>query len=288
MMPARSDPSDLRTSPFAGGAPARSNGQLVPSVLRAVRILNALAAGPASASLASLSRRLQLPRSSTLALCNTLVESELLVRDPAGTYRLGPHVLDLSRSFLDQTDLHSEFSRVVAQLNVLPEQTVSCAVLRDQDVVYVGRRAGTYPLGVSYEIGMRLPAHCTASGLAMLSALADDELRERYTDDGEGLITLTARSVSSLPELLERVVEVRARGYAVDDEETAVGMLCIGASVRGGPGGELGSVAVSMAKATLHEREIPSVAADITRLASEIAAGLGAQAAQVRRPDGGT
>src|SRR4051812_33074729 len=89
-------------------------GQTVPSVTRAVRILNALAAGPANASLASLSRRLQLPRSSALALCNTLVETGLLVRNPDGTYRLGSHVLELSRSFLGQTDLHSEFERAVA------------------------------------------------------------------------------------------------------------------------------------------------------------------------------
>src|SRR4051794_19503101 len=107
---------------------ARMDRQVVPSVARAVRILNALAAGPGSASLASVSRRLELPRSSTLALCNTLVEAALLVRNGDGTYRLGPQVLELSRSFLKQTDLHSEFVRVVAELNVLPEQTVVCAV----------------------------------------------------------------------------------------------------------------------------------------------------------------
>jgi DNA-binding IclR family transcriptional regulator len=259
------------------GASRGRGGQTVPSVVRAVRILNTLAAGPANASLASLSRRLQLPRSSTLALCNTLVETGLVVRDPDGTYRMGPHVLELSRSFLGQTDIHSEFERVVSGLNVLPDQTVVCAVLRDQDVVYIGRRNGTYPLGVSYEIGMRLPAHCTASGLSMLGALSDEEIGARYADAGaDGFVTLTARSIASVPELLDRVAEVRRRGYAVDDEETALGMLCIGAPVRDDTGATVGAVAVSAAKAALQEREIPSVAADVQRLADQISAALGA------------
>jgi DNA-binding IclR family transcriptional regulator len=272
-------PGAVGFQPPSDAEPAASRGrggQVVPSVIRAVRILNALAAGPANASLASLSRRLQLPRSSTLALCNTLVETEMLVRNPDGTYRIGPHVLELSRGFLGQTDLHSVFDRVVSELNVLPEQTVVCAVLRDRDVVYIGRRLGTYPLGVSYDIGVRLPAHCTASGLAMLSALSDDELAKRYADDADGLVTLTARSVASVDELLDRIAEARERGYAVDDEETALGMLCVGAGVRDSAGVTVGAVAVSLAKATLHDREVPGVAADVQRLAAEVSKGLGA------------
>jgi DNA-binding IclR family transcriptional regulator len=275
------NPSELELAGNGDEPAPRGRGrQVVPSVLRAVRILNALAVGPANASLASLSRRLQLPRSSTLALCNTLVETGLLVRNPDGTYRMGPHVLELSRSFLGQTDLHSEFERVVQELNVLSEQTVVCAVLRDDDVVYIGRRSGTYPLSVSYEIGMRLPAHCTASGLAMLSALSNEAIEARYADVGDdGLVTLTARSIRSVQELLERADDVRERGYAVDNEETAIGMLCIGAAVRDSTSAAIGAVAVSFAKPALQEREIPSVAADVQRLAAQISNGLGAPGA---------
>jgi DNA-binding IclR family transcriptional regulator len=254
-------------------------GQTVPSVTRAVRILNALADGPSNASLATLSRRLQLPRSSTLALCNTLAEAELLARNADGTYRLGSHILELSRSFLGQTDLHSEFERAVAELNVLPEQTVVCTVLRARDVVYIGRRPGTYPLGVGYELGMRLPAHCTASGLALLAAMRDTEVAARYDDaEKDGLVTLTARSIASVDELLERLPEVRERGYAVDDEETAVGVLSIGAAACDRAGAAAGAVAASMAKAAIRDREIPGVATEVTRLAARISASLGAPA----------
>jgi DNA-binding IclR family transcriptional regulator len=251
-------------------------GQVVPSVQRAIRILDALAAGPAAASLASLSRRLQLPRSSTLALCNTLVESEMLSRSPDGLYRIGPHVLGLSRSLLGQMDLHSEFERVLEHLGVLADHTVVVGVLRDTDVVYVGRRSGRYPLGIGYEIGLRLPAHCTASGLAILATTSDDDVEARYrAAEDPDLRTLTARSIASVPQLLDRLSRVRATGYAVDDEETNVGMICVAAAVHDSSARAAGAVSVAMPKAAVQEREVKSVAADVQRLASGLSAALG-------------
>lgn len=255
------------------GPPGRGEGQVVPSVLRAGRILDFLASGPPRATLASLSRGLGIPRSSTLALCNSLVEVGLLARDGDGFYRLGPHTLELSRAFLSQTDIHSEFQRVVSELGLLPEQTLVCAVLRDRDVVYIGSRAGTRPLGVSYEIGMRLPAHCTATGLAMLSAMPEEGVEELYA--GVELERLTERSIASVEELRERLAGVRERGYAVDNGETAPGMVCIGAPVRDSAG-TAGAVAVSLPEAARRKRELPAVAREVRRIADAISRALGA------------
>jgi DNA-binding IclR family transcriptional regulator len=257
------------------GTPARRGGQVVPSVIRASRLLDALASGPPSATLASLSRRLDYPRSSTLAICNSLVEAGLLLRDADGSYRLGPHILELSRAFLGQTDLLSEFGRVVAESSFLPEQTLVCSVLRGRDVVYVGRRPGANPLGVTYDIGLRLPAHCTASGLAMLSTLSEAELDDLY-EGGEELEQLTPRSLSTPAELRQRLQAVRERGYAVDDGETAPAMLCLGATVRDDAGTTVGAVAVSMPKGARTKTELAADAEELQRFAAQISRGLGA------------
>lgn len=258
----------------SSGRPAPHSGQVVPSVLRASRILDALAAGPPTASLATLSRQLGYPRSSTLALCNSLVETGLLQRDADGSYRLGPHILELSRAFLGQTDLPSEFRRAVAESSFLSEQTVVCAVLRGRDVVYVGRRPGASPLAVTYDIGLRLPAHCTASGLAMLATLDGGELDQLYAGVGE-LERLTDRSITSPTELRQRLAETRRRGYAVDDGETAPAMLCIGAVVRGGEE-MVGAVAVSMPKGARTSAELDADAEELRQLAERVSRGLGA------------
>lgn len=255
---------------------ARGRGQLVPSVIRASRILDTLAAGPPSATLASISRRLGYPRSSTLALCNSLVEAGLLLRDADGSYRLGPHTLELSRAFLSRTDLLTEFRRAVAETSSLAEQTLVCAVLRGRDVIYLGSRPGTSPLGVTYDVGLRLPAHCTASGLVMLSALDEAELDALYADVDD-FERLTARSLSDVGELRERLATTRERGFAVDDEETALGMLCIGAAVRDDAGETVGAVAVSMPKGARTKADLDADAEALRRLAERISRALGAR-----------
>jgi DNA-binding IclR family transcriptional regulator len=255
--------------------PTRRGGQIVPSVIRAGRVLDALAAGPPTATLAALSRRLDLPRSSTLAICNSLLETGLLLRDADGSYRLGPHILELSRAFLGQTDLLSEFGRVIAASSFLPEQTLVCSVLRGRDVVYVGRRPGANPLGVTYAIGLRLPAHCTASGLAMLSTLGEAELDGLYRGV-ERLEQLTPRSISTPAELRRRLGVVRERGYAVDDGETAPAMICVGATVRDDTGAAVGAVAVSMPKGARSKAQLADDAEELRHFAERISRGLGA------------
>jgi len=255
--------------------PTTRTGQVVPSVIRAGRILDELASGPPSATLASLSKRLGYPRSSTLALCNSLVDTGLVLRDADGSYRLGPHTLELSRSYLGQTDLLSEFRRVVAETNSLSEQTLVSSVLRGRDVIYVGSRPGTNPLGVNYEIGLRLPAHCTASGLVMLSSLSADQLEALY-GGVDHLEQLTSRSIGSFAELQGRLGEVRERGYAIDDEETALGMICLGASVRDDTDETVGAVAVSMPKGARATSEFARAGEEVLNLAGRISHALGA------------
>src|SRR4029077_609295 len=172
------------------------------------------------------------------------------------------------------TDLLSEFRRVVAEGGFLPKQTLVCAVLRGHDVVYLGSRPGASPLGVTYDIGLHLPAHCTASGLAMLSALEEAEVDDLYAGVTE-LEQLTPHSIADLDQLRTRLAEVRQRGYARDEEETALGMVCLGAAVRGDADDPVGAVAVSMAKGARSAAELKDDAAEVQRLATRISGALG-------------
>jgi DNA-binding IclR family transcriptional regulator len=252
---------------------------LVPSVGRAVRILNAFTEGTPTMSLASLSKQLELPRSSTLALCNTLVEAGLLAQGDDGAYRLGPHVLELSRAYLAQTNLHREFDRVCRESDVLHEQTLVLSVLDGTDVVYIGRRQGSRPVGVSYELGMSLPANCTASGKVLLCSLSPQELRDLYgATAGTKLPALSAQSITDLDALIDDLAVAARDGYAIDDEETAPGMMCVGAPVTDGSSRPIGAVAVSMVKAALGPDEIQDIAAELGGLAAEISTSLGGTA----------
>ena len=220
---------------------------VVPSVLKAVRLLDEVAASRDPLSLGELCARLELPKSSTHSLCNSLTLAGLLKRQDDGTYHLGTHIVDLAHAYLSRTDITREFGQALDTLEFFDEEGAVLAVRDGADVVYVACRNGRLPVGLTYRIGMRLPTSCTATGKALISTLGDDEIRRLFRD--KPLPKLTARSCGSINALLQELQEVRAQGFALDSEETREGMCCVGVPILDpGRGQAIPAVAVSMLK----------------------------------------
>lgn len=217
-------------------------------------------------SLTALADSLGLAKSTVHGLCGTLVESGLVTRFEDGTYHLGIRIMDLAHAYLSRTDLTSEFVKVLDSETLLPEESIVMSVLDEADIVYVAARNGGRPFGFNFRIGMRLPAHCTASGKVHLSALPPGHIESMAEQDA--FRALTPRTITDAGSLLEQLTEVREQGYAIDDEETRLGMVCIGAPVfASGQVEPIAAVAVSLPKEGLEQ----SVKAD----AIETVVGLG-------------
>jgi len=248
----------------------------VPAVIKAVRLLDALATAREPLTLTALAGELKLPKSTLHALCATLVQTGLVRRFENGTYHLGLHVVDLSHALLARTDLTTEFARVWDSLALLPEETIILSVLDGADVVYVACRNGTRPLGVNFRIGMRLPANCTASGKALLSTLPQRRVLE--LGRAHGFAALTRKSVTDPRRLLKQLAEVRKRGYSVDDEGTGDGMICFGAPVFGaGAAHAVAGVGVSLVKAATSARDRTLAIQAVRKLAATLSDRLGAR-----------
>ncbi len=219
----------------------------VPSVIKAVQILDLLAGAREPMTLAELTHSLRLPKSSVLALVSSLTRTGLAQRAANGSYQLGTHLVDLAHAYLANIDLTKEFALTWDALAMLPGEGVVLAVRDGCDVVYIAWRNGKLPLGVTYRIGMRLPASCTATGKSLLSTLPDEQIRALYR--GTPLRQLTPRSHKTLKTLLADLHGVRQKGYAIDDEEVQEGMFCIGAPVFDSSGSyAIAAVAVSTLK----------------------------------------
>lgn len=220
----------------------------VPALFKAVQVLDALAAAGEPLTLAGLTQQLRMPKSSLLSLCNSLCETGLARRTDRGTYELGSRILDFAHAYLRTTDITKEFIHASDEMDELRNEGVVLAVLDGTDSVYIACRNGARPLGVTYRIGMRLPASCTATGKALLSTLPETQVKQIYR--GVTLPALTARSHGKLKSLMGDLAGVRLRGYAVDDEETREGMYCVGAPVFDAGGSQaIAAVAVSILKA---------------------------------------
>jgi len=253
----------------------RASG-IVPSVVRAVRVLEAVSRSSRPPTLSELARELRIPKSSLHDLCATLVQERLLSRVDGGRFRLGVRVLDLYWAYDAATHLGTEFARVCDELVPHHEETLVLSVLDGREVVYVACRSGTQPIAVNYRIGLRLPAHTTATGKAILSTLPDDEVRALFGD--APLVRPTRRSIATVDSLLRELEWTRARGYSVDDEETVEGMCCVGAPVVAS--GEVrAGVAFSMVKARTKAARFRELGRRIQQVASVLSERLGGRRA---------
>ena len=253
-------PSDSRT---AGAAPA---------LRRAIEVLDLLGRASEPVTAADIARELGIPKSSVHGLIATMTEFELVVRGADGRFRLGPRLMRWASGFLGQTNLTGEFQRYFAEEGDLDGHTITLTILDGREVVYVACRDSGDPLGLTFRIGMRLPAPYTATGKALLAALPDAEFTRLFAEPEAWPAALTPRGVASLDRLRTELDAVRERGYSIDDGEVREGMICLGAPIRDHSGRVLAGLAVSLirseASAPLLERlgaRIRSAAEAITR-----------------------
>jgi DNA-binding IclR family transcriptional regulator len=243
---------------------------LAPAVTRAGAILDLLAENAGTAAGPSeLARRLGLPKSSIANICNALADLGLVRRIGTG-FALGRKLAELGGAYLASVDEVQEFYETCQLLATGSEETVQLAVLDGLEMTYLARHDGRQPVRLSSQIGRRLPATVTATGKAALASLSDDELDRRLAEV-ETLPVLTSHSIATMAALRAELEMVRGRGYAIDDEETAEGVVCFGVRIPGrrpGEGPYAASITVLKARAT--EERVPLLIADLRLLAEKL------------------
>lgn len=243
---------------------------LAPAVTRAGAILDLLAENAGTAAGPSeLARRLGLPKSSIANICNAMADVGLVRRMGTG-FALGRKLAELGGAYLASVDQVQEFYEACQLLPTGSEETVQLAVLDGLEMTYLARHDGRQTIRLSSQIGRRLPATVTATGKAALASLDEDEL-DRLLADVDTLPVLTARSIASVEALRADLAIVRRRGYAMDDEETAEGVVCFGVRIPGrrpGEGPFAASITVLKARAT--EERVPLLIGDLRLLAEKL------------------
>jgi len=244
----------------------------VPAVTRALSLLDRLAQQREPMSLAQLTSELALPKSSVHGLCNTLMSFGYLRRQPDGAFLIGPRVMSLAEAFVSGTDVAQEFSALWADAGSAPAETVVLSVLSGTDALYVAVRNSARPLGLAFNIGMRLPAHMAATGKAMLAFLPQAEVA--------ALLPRGAGGTAFKAEL----AQTRERGYAVDDGGVREGVYSMAAPVFDAGGRPVAGIAVCINKAALGPEQQDRQRQVVTSAAQRLSLRLGAGEAIVETP----
>jgi DNA-binding IclR family transcriptional regulator len=260
---------------MSGSKSVSSGATSVPALRRAVAILDYLSHVPQPPNLAELTRAMGMPKSTAHGLVLAMEELRLVQRSADGLLRLGTHPLGWANGFLAQTDLVAIFRDHFVAQHDLSDYTVTMTVLDGNEVVYIGCAQTSQPLGVTFRIGMRLPAPFTATGKALLACLSPDEVTARFS---EGLPQpLTRHSITSIEQLRAEIGLIRQRGFSVDDGQVREGMICLGAAIRDHAGRAIGGIAISLTRSEATEVTVQALGIQVQAAAEEITRKLGGQ-----------
>jgi DNA-binding IclR family transcriptional regulator len=216
-----------------------------PAVGHALDVLQLLARHTEPLPAAAIARDLGLPRSSTYRLLSTLAERGFVshLRE-SGRFGLGAAAYELGLAYRRQAPLQRIAAPLLARLVDATTHNAHLAVMHGRDVLYVvEERAAGRPRLVT-DVGVRLPAELTASGLAMLAHLSPAQVRALYPDAAQ-LVRREEVGPKTLADLRRTLTQTRARGYAVESGSVTAGLASVAVAVLDHTGHPVAAVAVT-------------------------------------------
>jgi IclR family transcriptional regulator, acetate operon repressor len=264
----------------AGGEDPGNGDQLagrytVRSVARALRLVQIVSDGPADGlSLSELARALGTSKSTTLALARTLTAFGML-RDgrPGPRYTLGTGLIRLGDIARGQLPLGDLCRPLLTELSDLTKMTSRLAICDDGFPVFIERVDGPGTVRFHTPLGQREMPHTSAAGKAILATMTAAQVRDICAL--AGLRRRTSHTITDPASLLENLALVRSNGFALDDEEDAEGIFCLGAAFFGHDGGVAGAVSVTGIKGDLPAWRVNELGQAVRRAADQVSEMLG-------------
>lgn len=159
---------------------------------------------------------------------STLEEYEY-VNQEDGDYSLGLRFLEIGGYTRKEMDL---FGKAKPEADELAEETgelVNVAVEEHGRCVYLYRSRGTKSVNLDTYAGLRAELTLTALGKSMLAYMPDERVDEILSQGP--FEAQTPNSITDPDALREEFSQIRAQGYAVDDEELLKGLRCVSAPI---------------------------------------------------------
>ena len=244
----------------------------VQSVDRAVSVLQVLARR-GSAGVTEIATDVGIHKSTAFRLLATLEARGLVDQDAErGRYRLGLTVLQLAAGATGAQDVSTVSRPVCAELAAAVGETVNVVVTDGHEVTTVDQAVGGSIVTSSDHVGKRGPLHATAAGKVFLAALAPDRLDVVLR---RGLPAFTDRTVTDPQALRAELAEVGSRGWAVAREEHEIGLVVVGAPLRGAGGEVVAALTVGGTTYRVHDETLPGLTRELQRAAARASWRLG-------------
>lgn len=251
----------------------------VPAAEHTLLVLQVLARHAEPLPAAVVAREAGLPRSTTYGLLGVLRDHGFVTHlEHERRWGLGVAAFELGSAYTRQARLQRVARPHLTRLVDSTTHNAHLVVLHGRDVLYViEERAPGRPSLVT-DVGVRLPAQLTASGLAILAALPPAQVRALYPSRAE-FVQRHGLGPSTLTALRSELAQVRQRGYAAESGSVTPGFASIAVAALDHNGNPAAGVALTYAVQEVGADELPRLVDQVRRAAADLSHRLGHRAA---------
>jgi len=247
--------------------------QIVQSVLRAFDLLEIISREQ-PIGVSELSRKSGLKKTTVARLAATLERAGMVEQDrDSQRFSLAIRVFELGSRVLENLDVRRQARPLVEDFVRKQGKSVLVSILDHGEVIYIDKIEAPELFRIITSVGGRAPAHCAASGKAMLAFLEPERRRQILTK--KPLKAYTAKSLTD-PAALERdLAATRERGYSLDLEERHPGLCAVAAPVFDRHGQVVAAISVPRMVATITEAELAALGCEVAKLAKAVSRRMG-------------
>ncbi len=245
----------------------------VQSVERALDLLELLASASDWMGISELGAATGQPLATVHRLLATLIARGYAVRDTrTRRYALGGAATALAHGVQRAPDLAALATPYLREVTALSGETANLAVLERDRAVYVAQAHPARIMRMFTEPGNRVFLHSTGCGKVLLAYQPDDVIAAVIADTG--LPTQTARTITTPARLWREVEAIRARGYALDDEEQEEGVHCLAVPVHDIRGVVAAAMSVSGPTSRLDEAHLDALVPHLQRISTDLSVAI--------------
>lgn len=241
----------IRTNKIRG---SREDPLYVQSADKAFRILTAFDGTIPMMGLTQLAATVGLDKSATQRFTHTLTKLGYLRKDPeTKRFELTVKILDLGYRYTRANPLIQRALPYLLHLSKTTEETVNLTVLDDTDIIFVSRFMSRHVLNNDVIIGTRMPAYCTAPGIAILSRLPSNKAHNILKRSD--LKAFTPHTTYQMNDLLKKLEISLAQGYATAFDEFFHGDLSIASAILGQYRDPIGAINIAVSRTRFSPEE---------------------------------
>jgi IclR family KDG regulon transcriptional repressor len=239
-----------------------------PSVKKAFGILGAISSSKEGLGVSELAKNLRMAKSTVHGMTSALEEVGAVMRDPTTKkYKLGFTLLEIGRSAYAQIDLKTSARPVIEDLMEKTQASVFLGILIDGHVTILDIVESRQDLKITAPVGSTIPLFAGAVGKVFLASM--DEAQAAAIIKSNGLPRFTANSIVDTDLYFQELMQVREKGYAVDNEEYILGVWAVASPLVGL--GQLRSAIWAVGfKASLDEKKMKAIAGETQKAARTI------------------